>query len=40
VVGVVYIVFTLAIWVIGVIAIAMLWRSESSAYFRARSGAR
>jgi hypothetical protein len=40
VVGVVYIVFTLVIWVIGVIAIAMLWRSESSAYFRARSGAR
>jgi hypothetical protein len=40
VVGVVYIVFTLVIWVIGVIAIAMLWRSESSAYFRARSEAR
>jgi hypothetical protein len=40
VIGVVYIVFTLAIWVIGVIAIAMLWRSESSAYFRARSEAR
>ena len=40
VVGVVYIVFTLVVWVIGVIAIAMLWRSESSAYFRARSAAR
>jgi hypothetical protein len=40
VVGVVYIVFTLVIWVIGVISIAMLWRSESSAYFRARSEAR
>jgi hypothetical protein len=40
VIGVVYIVFTLVIWVIGVIAIAMLWRSESSAYFRARSEAR
>jgi len=40
VVGIVYIVFTLVIWVIGVIAIAMLWRSESSAYFRARSAAR
>jgi hypothetical protein len=40
VIGVVYIVFTLVIWVIGVIAIAMLWRSESSAYFRARSVAR
>jgi hypothetical protein len=40
VVGVVYIVFTLVIWVIGVIAIAMLWRSESSAYFKAGSAAR
>jgi len=36
----VYIVFTLVIWAIGVIAIAMLWRSESSAYFKARSAAR
>jgi hypothetical protein len=40
VIGIVYIVFTLAIWVVGVIAIAMLWRSESSAYFRARSEVR
>jgi hypothetical protein len=37
VVGVVYIAFTLLIWVIGVLAIALLWRSESSAYFRERS---
>ena len=39
VVGVVYIVSTLVIWVLGVIAIAMLWRSESGAYFKARSAA-
>jgi hypothetical protein len=40
VVGVVYIVGTLAIWVVGVLAIAMLWRSESSVYFKARSARR
>jgi hypothetical protein len=40
VIGVVYIVFTLAIWALGVLSIAMIWRSESSAYFRARSAAR
>jgi hypothetical protein len=40
VVGIVYIVSTLVIWVAGVIAIAMLWRSESSAYFKARAAAR
>jgi len=40
VIGVVYIVATLALWVIGVLAVAMLWRSESSAYFKARSAAR
>jgi FtsH-binding integral membrane protein len=40
VVEIVYIVGTLAIWILGVIAIAMLWRSESSAYFKARSAAR
>jgi hypothetical protein len=34
---IVYLVLTCATWVIGVIAIAMLWRSESSVYFRARS---
>ena len=37
---VVYIVLTLASWVIGVIAIALLWRGESSVYFRARSARR
>jgi glucan phosphoethanolaminetransferase (alkaline phosphatase superfamily) len=37
--GIVYIVFTLALWVVGVIAIALIWRSESSAYYRARSAA-
>lgn len=37
---VVYSVLTLAIWVVGVIAIAMIWRGESSAYFRARSARR
>ena len=36
----VFIVATLALWVIGVLAVAMLWRSESSAYFKARSAAR
>ena len=38
--GIVYIVFTLALWVVGVIAIALSWRAESSAYYRARSAAR
>ena len=33
--GIVYIVLTLALWVVGVIAIALIWRSESSAYYRA-----
>jgi hypothetical protein len=40
VIGIVYIVFTLAIWALGVLSIAMIWRSESSAYFRARSAPR
>jgi hypothetical protein len=40
VVGIVYVVGTLLIWIFGVLAIAMLWRSESNAYFRARSAAR
>lgn len=35
--GIVYIVLTLAAWVLGVTAIALLWRGESSGYFRARS---
>jgi len=37
---IVYIVLTLASWVIGVIAIAFLWRGESSAYFQERSARR
>jgi hypothetical protein len=37
VIGMVYIAFTLIIWILGVVAIAFLWRSESSAYFRERS---
>ena len=40
VVGIVYIVGTLVIWVLGVLSIAMIWRSESNAYFKARSAAR
>jgi hypothetical protein len=38
--GIVYIVLTLALWVVGVIAIALIWRSESSVYYRSRSAAR
>jgi hypothetical protein len=37
---IVYIVGTLAVWIIGVLAVAMLWRTESGAYFKARSAAR
>jgi hypothetical protein len=37
---IVLIVFTLAIWIIGVVAVAMLWRTESSEYFKARAAAR
>ena len=40
VIGIVYIVFTLLIWLLGVLAIAMLWRSESSVYFRERGAVR
>ena len=40
VIGGVYIAFTLLIWLIGVLAIAMLWRSESSVYFRERATVR
>jgi hypothetical protein len=40
VVGTVYIVFTLLIWLLGVLAIAMVWRTESSAYFRERGAVR
>jgi hypothetical protein len=38
--GIVYIVLTFAQWAVGVAAIALIWRSESSAYFRSRSAAR
>jgi fumarate reductase subunit D len=37
VIDIVFIVGTLALWLIGVAAVAMLWRTESSAYFKARS---
>jgi hypothetical protein len=40
VVDIVFIVGTLALWLIGVLAVAMLWRAESSAYFKARSAVR
>jgi hypothetical protein len=39
-IGIIFIVCSLALWVVGVLAVAMLWRSESSAYFKARSTAR
>jgi len=38
--GIVYIALTLVYWILGVIAIAMVWRSESTAYFKERSAAR
>jgi hypothetical protein len=37
---VIFIVFTVAIWVAGVGAVAMLWRSESGAYFKAHPAAK
>lgn len=37
VIGYVYIVATLAVWGVGVVAIAMLWRSESSLYYKSRT---
>lgn len=37
---IVYIVFTISIWIVGVISVALLWRAESGAYFRERSGRR
>jgi hypothetical protein len=40
VIGTVYIVFTLLIWLLGVAAIVMLVRPESNAYFKARAGVR
>lgn len=36
--AVVYIVATIAIWAFGLGAIAMLWRADTSAYFRTQSG--
>jgi hypothetical protein len=35
--GIVYIAVTIVIWVVGVLSIAMIWRTESSAYYSARS---
>ena len=40
VVGIVYVVGSILIWIVGVLAIAMLWRRESNDYFRARTAAR
>ena len=40
VIDIVFIVVTLALWIIGVIAAILLWRAESSAYFKARAAAR
>jgi hypothetical protein len=40
VVGIVYVVGSIVIWVFGVLAIAMLWRRESNDYFRSRTAAR
>ena len=40
VLGIVFIAGNLALWLIGVVAVAMLWRSESSEYFRSRAAAR
>lgn len=38
--GIISIVLQIALWVVGVIAIALIWRSESSAYFASRSAER
>jgi hypothetical protein len=40
VIDIVVIAGTIVTWLIGVLAVAMLWRSESSEYFRARAGVR
>jgi hypothetical protein len=37
---IVFIVVTLALWIIGAMAAILLWRSESSEYFRSRAAAR
>jgi nitrogen fixation-related uncharacterized protein len=36
---IIFIVCTVAIWIAGVGAVALLWRSESSAYFKGQSPA-
>lgn len=38
--GIVYIVASVIVWLVGVIAIAMVWRGESGLYFKARSARR
>ena len=38
--AIIYIILTVGIWVAGLGATALLWRQESTAYFRARSAAR
>ena len=40
VIDIVFIVGTLILWIIGVTAAILLWRAESSAYFKARAAAR
>jgi hypothetical protein len=40
VLGIVFIVGTLALWLIGASAAILLWRAESSAYFKGRAAAR
>jgi hypothetical protein len=37
---IIFIVVTLALWIIGAMAAILLWRSESSEYFRSRAAAR
>jgi hypothetical protein len=37
---IVFIVVTLALWIIGATAAILLWRGESSAYFKSRAAAR
>jgi len=37
---IIYLVFSIATWILGVLAIAFVWRGESSDYFKARSARR
>lgn len=37
---IVYVILTLAAWILGVLAVALMWRRESTEYFRARSARR